>query len=72
MPDQEGMTIEDPPRWRADAAMKPVFYVDDLNATLARLEELDAHPADPFEVGNLRLQDVADPEGNVIQIASTL
>ena len=61
--------IVSPPVAREDTPMKPVFTVDDVDATIARAE---AHGGQTigrgFTYEGRRYQDVLDPEGNVVQL----
>jgi len=71
IPAEIAATIEiaSPPVAREDTPMKPVFIVDDVDATIARAE---AHGGQTigrgFTYEGRRYQDLLDPEGNVIQL----
>jgi catechol 2,3-dioxygenase-like lactoylglutathione lyase family enzyme len=66
--------LSDPPRWRAESPLKPVFEVTGIEPLRERIGELGGR-LDPPERGRsfggaLRL-DAVDPEGNVIQLLET-
>ena len=54
---------------RESAAIKPVFSVSSIEEAIDRVTEL-ARMGNRFEHDGIAMQDVTDPEGNVIQIAA--
>ncbi|MGD9793266.1 MAG: VOC family protein [Acidimicrobiia bacterium] len=65
--------VGDPPQRREDAAIKPVFAVDDLaaaRATALRLGGAIDGPELEWSFDGARVRDGHDPEGNVIQLQS--
>jgi predicted enzyme related to lactoylglutathione lyase len=65
--------IDDPPRRREDAAVKPVFAVNDLAAARAAAISLGGMMDGPeleWRFDGARVRDGHDPEGNVIQLQS--
>ena len=61
----QGIAITEPPRARAEGAIKLVFHAADLEAARARLVAHGAVMFDPRVSGSC---DGLDPEGNVFQI----
>lgn len=54
---------------REEVAIKPVFFVDDLEAARERIQEtLATITEQAVSYGSSKYQDVVDPEGNVIQL----
>ena len=64
------IAITDPPRRRADTAIKYTFHVVDVEATRTRLLDQGGHMFDLKHFGDRTLCDGMDPEGNVFQIAN--
>ena len=64
------IAITDPPRRRADTAIKYTFHVADVAATRERLSHHGGHMFDLKHFGERTLCDGMDPEGNVFQIAN--
>ncbi|MDB4954234.1 MAG: hypothetical protein JWO36_1803 [Myxococcales bacterium] len=64
------ISITDPPRRRADTAIKYTFHVADVAAMRERLLDQGGHMFDLKHFGDLTLCDGMDPEGNVFQIAN--
>jgi len=66
-----GIQVSTPPRLRENAAFKPVFFVDDLEAVRVGAEATGGSlkpPAAVWEFRGSKVLDGWDPEGNVIQI----
>ena len=65
------IVIEDPPAMRADTPIKPIFEVGSIDDALKSLPEYGARPvpgAVPWTFKQFLVQDIIDPEGNVIQL----
>lgn len=64
------ISITEPPRRRADTAIKYTFHVADVAAARERLLQKGGHMFDLKHFGDRTLCDGMDPEGNVFQIAN--
>jgi len=65
------IVIEDPPAVRAGTPLKPIFQVSSIAEILQTLSEFEARPvpdAKPWKFRQYLVQDIVDPEGNVIQL----
>lgn len=65
-----GIKLSDPPELRSNTAIKPAFFVDDLEAikvavkaTGGTLKALN----DAWEIRGAKVLDGSDPEGNIVQ-----
>ncbi len=63
----EGITIASPPQPRSDSAVKLLFEVGDLDATLERLQDLGGQL---FETTTDDACDGCDVEGNTFRVSS--
>jgi predicted enzyme related to lactoylglutathione lyase len=63
-----GITIDTPPRWRDDTALKICFETDDLDAQRRAIVAHGGQAKDPWSWGGTDFCECTDPEGNVIQI----
>jgi len=65
------IVITTPPTPRTDTALKPVFDVVSLSASLAQVEAGGGIVTDhTFSYQGLTRHDVVDPDGNVVQLRS--
>lgn len=66
-------TVQSPPSPRDDIAMKPIFEVDSLAESLAQVSNYGGVVTKmTFTLDGQTRHDVLDPEGNVIQLRSSL
>ena len=65
--------LESPPKPREYSAMKPVFDVDSLSQALEQVPLRGGIVTErTFTLDGLTRWDVVDPEGNIVQLRSTL
>ena len=64
----EQITIDSPPRWRDDTALKMSFETDDLDAQRQAILDHGGQAKDPWAWEGTRFCECTDPEGNVVQI----
>jgi predicted enzyme related to lactoylglutathione lyase len=65
------ISLRTPPFPRDDAALKPVFEVQSLSATLRRVAANGGAVTDrTFRLDGIIRHDILDPDGNVIQLRS--
>lgn len=63
------IVVEDPPVARSETPIKPVIGVPSLAAALAAVAEFGgAQGAEPWRFRGHLIQDIIDPEGNIIQL----
>ncbi|MEM8731507.1 MAG: hypothetical protein AAGF79_16475 [Pseudomonadota bacterium] len=65
------IVIEDPPAMRSATPLKPILNVSSIDDVLAGLSELGGRPvpgSKPWKFRQYLVQDIIDPEGNVIQL----
>lgn len=65
----ERIEFADPPAPRTDTPVKLVFVVADLSRARSAVEAAGGRTREPWSIGNRRLCDGTDPEGNVIQMS---
>ena len=66
-------TVQSPPTPRDDCAMKPIFDVQSLTESLEQVPIKGGVVTDmTFTLDGLTRRDVLDPEGNVIQLRSSI
>ncbi len=66
-----GIVIETPPVARSTTPIKPVFEVPSIDAILENLDDLGGAKlsgAKPWKFRQYVVQDIVDPEGNIIQL----
>lgn len=69
----ETFTVQSPPIPRDDCAMKPIFDVESLTESLGQVPVKGGEVTEMgFTLDGLTRRDVLDPEGNVIQLRSSL
>jgi len=67
------IVIQSPPVPRENSAMKPVFDVESLSIALERVTLLGGIVTErTFTLGGLTRRDIVDPEGNVVQLRSSV
>ncbi len=67
------ITVQSPPSPREDSAMKPIFEVDSMSESLAQVSKNGGVVTEmTFTLDGQTRHDVLDPEGNVIQLRSSL
>jgi len=69
----KSIVIQSPPVPRENSAMKPVFDVESLSIALERVTLLGGIVTErTFTLGGLTRRDIVDPEGNVVQLRSSV
>ena len=69
----KGIVIQSPPAPRDNSAMKPVFDVQSLSIAMERVTLLGGIVTErTFTLDGLTRQDIVDPEGNVVQLRSSV
>lgn len=65
------IVIEDPPSVRSTTPLKPIFQTPSIDGVLKIISEIGGRPvpgAKPWKFRQYLVQDIVDPEGNVIQL----
>ena len=68
------IVIEDPPMVRSETPLKPIFEVSSIADVLKAVTKFGSRPAPgakPWAFRQYLVQDIIDPEGNVIQLWQT-
>jgi len=69
----KSIVIQSPPIPRDNSAMKPVFDVESLSIALERVTLLGGIVTErTFTLDGLTRHDIVDPEGNVVQLRSSV
>jgi hypothetical protein len=69
----KSIVIQSPPVPRDNMAMKPVFDVESLSIALERVTQMGGIVTEQtFTLDGLTRRDIVDPEGNVVQLRSSV